>query len=413
MKAKSHQKFVLNAVGTKGDVLPLIAIARELAQRGAACHVLGIQSLESAAARAGVPYTSVAPDCIEEGKAGELEEYSERFIKRYQPSFEPILDFFQREVSEGQRLVVVNTKDDSASNLAAEKYALPLCRLHLTPYHLRSLIRPPWPWQGLIRGPLGKTFQRRVLPGAYARMRAHPRVLEILNRYRGELSLLPVQTVRTPDALIGQHLALFPAWYGEAAEDWPTSLAFAGFPLLEAAPELPTALCDFVKSNPMPVVFTPGTGQTDVRRFFDVAGEFCELLGIPGVFLSPELGGSPRHEQILHCDYVDLGALLPRARLLVHHGGIGTTARALRAAVPQIVCPVAYDQFDNAHRVHELGAGAFLDPALFGPSTLAASARALFDDALLPQRLRGLGNAWQDGASCAAEALLASVAVRG
>ena len=44
---------------------------------------------------------------------------------------------------------------------------------------------------------------------------------------------------------------------------------------------------------------------------------------------------------------------------LVHHGGIGSTAEALRAAVAQLVQPWAwaFDQFNNAQRVVALGLG--------------------------------------------------------
>ena len=54
---------------------------------------------------------------------------------------------------------------------------------------------------------------------------------------------------------------------------------------------------------------------------------------------------------MLWLPYVPLRALLPRCAALVHHGGIGTTAEALRAGVPQVIVPLAYDQFDNAARV--------------------------------------------------------------
>jgi UDP:flavonoid glycosyltransferase YjiC (YdhE family) len=49
--------------------------------------------------------------------------------------------------------------------------------------------------------------------------------------------------------------------------------------------------------------------------------------------------------------------LLPRASAIVHHGGIGTVACAIAAGIPQLVCPLAYDQFDNAARVERLGLG--------------------------------------------------------
>ena len=40
---------------------------------------------------------------------------------------------------------------------------------------------------------------------------------------------------------------------------------------------------------------------------------------------------------------------------MVHHGGIGTCAQALRAGIPQLVLPWGVDQFDNALRLKKLG----------------------------------------------------------
>ena len=55
--------------------------------------------------------------------------------------------------------------------------------------------------------------------------------------------------------------------------------------------------------------------------------------------------------------YAPFDALLPRLAALVHHGGIGSTAEALRAGIPQLVVALAFDQFDNAARLATLGAG--------------------------------------------------------
>ena len=38
--------------------------------------------------------------------------------------------------------------------------------------------------------------------------------------------------------------------------------------------------------------------------------------------------------------------LLPRCCAVVHHGGAGTTAAALTAGTPQLVCPLHFDQFN-------------------------------------------------------------------
>jgi UDP:flavonoid glycosyltransferase YjiC (YdhE family) len=48
--------------------------------------------------------------------------------------------------------------------------------------------------------------------------------------------------------------------------------------------------------------------------------------------------------------------------VVVHHGGVGTTAQALAAGIPQLILPMAWDQPDNARRVKRLEAGQWLLP---------------------------------------------------
>jgi UDP:flavonoid glycosyltransferase YjiC (YdhE family) len=47
--------------------------------------------------------------------------------------------------------------------------------------------------------------------------------------------------------------------------------------------------------------------------------------------------------------------LFPRMAAVVHHGGAGTTANALRAGVPQVVLPLILDQHHHAHRLWQSG----------------------------------------------------------
>lgn len=63
-------------------------------------------------------------------------------------------------------------------------------------------------------------------------------------------------------------------------------------------------------------------------------------------------------ERVLFVGDVPHELLFPRAAALVHHGGAGTTAQALRAARPQVVMPFTMDQPFFARRVHEIGVGA-------------------------------------------------------
>jgi UDP:flavonoid glycosyltransferase YjiC (YdhE family) len=59
----------------------------------------------------------------------------------------------------------------------------------------------------------------------------------------------------------------------------------------------------------------------------------------------------------LHCPFAPFHELFPLCAAVVHHGGIGTTARALASGTPQLILPFGFDQMDNAARVERLGAG--------------------------------------------------------
>ena len=65
-------------------------------------------------------------------------------------------------------------------------------------------------------------------------------------------------------------------------------------------------------------------------------------------------------EWAFYAAYAPFSALLPRLSLLIHHGGIGTSAQALAAGIPQTIVPFAHDQFDNAARLRRLGVSSTL-----------------------------------------------------
>jgi UDP:flavonoid glycosyltransferase YjiC (YdhE family) len=48
--------------------------------------------------------------------------------------------------------------------------------------------------------------------------------------------------------------------------------------------------------------------------------------------------------------------LLPQACAVVHHGGVGKTSHGLRAGVPTLIVPFAFDQSDNAEHARKVGA---------------------------------------------------------
>jgi UDP:flavonoid glycosyltransferase YjiC (YdhE family) len=84
---------------------------------------------------------------------------------------------------------------------------------------------------------------------------------------------------------------------------------------------------------------------------------------------------------ILAWDYLPYAAIFPRAAAVVHQGGVGTTAQALRAGRPMVVVPFAHDQFDNAARVARLGVSRTLARSRCTAKQIARALSALLGDA--------------------------------
>ncbi|MCA9906476.1 MAG: hypothetical protein KC547_21630 [Anaerolineae bacterium] len=84
--------------------------------------------------------------------------------------------------------------------------------------------------------------------------------------------------------------------------------------------------------------------------------------------------------------------LLPRTRLIFHHGGMGTTHAALLHGIPQIVVPHAADQRGQARRAAQAKVGLNLSAHDVRQGMLAQAALALRDDAAVQANARVLAS---------------------
>jgi UDP:flavonoid glycosyltransferase YjiC (YdhE family) len=66
--------------------------------------------------------------------------------------------------------------------------------------------------------------------------------------------------------------------------------------------------------------------------------------------------------------------------VVVHQGGVGTTAQALRAGRPMLVVPFGFDQPDNATRVTRLGVARTLARSRYTSARVARELSALLAD---------------------------------
>jgi MGT family glycosyltransferase len=88
-----------------------------------------------------------------------------------------------------------------------------------------------------------------------------------------------------------------------------------------------------------------------------------------------QLGSMP--ENVTVRSWVPQAKLLPRADVVVHHGGSGTTLGALAAGVPQLILPQGADQFANADALCAAGAALRLLPGELSAGAIADQTRYL------------------------------------
>ena len=88
------------------------------------------------------------------------------------------------------------------------------------------------------------------------------------------------------------------------------------------------------------------------------------LLTVGRTFDRAQLGALPAN---VHVEpWVDQADVIAEAQVVVSHGGSGTTFGALRAGVPVVIVPLFADQFMNASRVADAGAGVVIDRGVGG-----------------------------------------------
>ena len=181
-------------------------------------------------------------------------------------------------------------------------------------------------------------------------------------------------------------IGLFPQWFADM-----DGIEQPGFVMLDSAsqPPLPAGVEEFLQQGSAPVIFTPGSFMRGADRFFRHAVAACEALGLRAIFLTPYAEQLPALPQtVRHERYLPLRHLAPRATALVHHGGIGTSAEALRAGTPQLAIPLFFDQPDNAMRLRALGVGDVLEPNALTPDSLAEKLQSLLASQAVKQKCR-------------------------
>jgi sterol 3beta-glucosyltransferase len=146
--------------------------------------------------------------------------------------------------------------------------------------------------------------------------------------------------------------------------DWPEGVHNTGYWFLneETGWTPPSDLVDFLQNGEPPVYVGFGSvgDSTQADKTTKVVIEALQRSRQRGLLATGWSGMSKLDklpEGIFMLESAPHSWLFPRMKVVVHHGGAGTTAAGLRSGVPSIIIPHANDQFAWGRRVVELGVG--------------------------------------------------------
>jgi rhamnosyltransferase subunit B len=420
------KKIVISTFGSFGDLHPYVAIALELKRRGHRPVIATSEIYREKTDALGLEIHPVPPDLP---SYEQPEEVARMISEMIDPKKGPERVFTQfinphlrgmydalAEATRGADLLMTHVLSLAGPPLV-EKTGVRWVSSVLAPISMFSNYDPP-------------VFPQ--MPWLYHLLKLHPSVSRAamrVVRLKLDQMAAPVYRLRAElglkrggnPMLEGQHsprmvLALFSSAIAPRQPDWPPQTRVTGFPFYDRRDRtgdeesIDPSLLKFLDAGEPPVVFTLGSSAVYVAGdFYEQSLAAARAIGARALLLTGEPWNRPAElpEWAAAFDYAPYGELLPRARAVVHQGGIGTTAQGLRAGVPALVVPFSHDQFDNGARVVRVGAGRVLPRSKYNATRAAKELRALLSEESYTTRAAEVGRQIRSehGAATAADAI--------
>jgi len=423
-------RIVLTTYGSLGDLHPYMAIALELKQRGHQAVIATHEFYRTKVEAEGIGFYSVRPDL----SSGDTEQTQEIMRRAMHPS---------KGTKYVIRELVLPYLKDSYDDLMQAVSGADLLVTHPLTYAGPLVVEKTGiHWVSSVLAPISflSAYDPSVLPiqaGQISLRLLGPLINDLL-LYLAKRSVRswsePIQQLRAglglpqgKDPLFaGQNspdlvLALFSKVFAQPQPDWPKQTCVTGFPFYDSQheAELTPELLQFLDAGSPPIIFTLGSSAVqDAGNFYVESAIAAQQLGYRAVLL---IGDDQRNkppqsvlsENITAFDYAPFSKLFPRSIAIVHQGGIGTTAQALRAGRPMLVMPYSHDQPDNAARAERLGVARTIKRNHYSALTATAELKHLLNNPKYTRRATEIGQQIQseDGVRTACDQIEARLNV--
>lgn len=357
-------RIVIAAFGTRGDVAPLTGLGSRLLERLGAEVIIGAQSpYEHLITAAGLQYRRLPGDTEADTRAS---AYGQAVVDgaRMRPSKDVLAQMRDDLHGVGEAIADAATGSDllllegPVGSLlgyhVAEALDIPSIGVFFQPVSATGQFAPP-PLTDRSFGQCGNHLAWRL--GDLGEKVYTP----LINDLRATLGS-PTQSRRSYQR---RRAATWPILYGFSQHvvarpiDWRDGLDVTGYwwPIDAPTWQPPSEVVQFLHAGPPPVFVGLGsTATAQGERLSALIVSALRQAGVRGILQSGWAGLRGEGSDMLTVGELPHAWLFPQMAAIVHHGGAGTTAAALRAGVPSIPVTGIMDQPFWARRVHTLGA---------------------------------------------------------
>jgi UDP:flavonoid glycosyltransferase YjiC (YdhE family) len=404
------------ALGSRGDVQPLLALALGLKDAGFDIRFAAPVDFEAWVRAQGLdfhPLTGRASPFFG-GAAGSAmrdrlrdKRAFGRFFQDYLGTFLDKLLVSAWDACQDTDAILCWSWTRAGPSLA-EKLGVPLFVVGATPsLHLPTCAFAN-PYQGPEPPPLGPLYNRLSWRWAMPFTRVGQQQVD---RWRQETLGLPV----IPWKKELRHLQSLPHLFGYSPSvlpkpwDWDKHVHVTGYWFLDGPADYrPDAdLAAFLAAGKPPVAigFSSQVGK-DSRAMTAHVIDGVKKSGQRAIMIAGWGGfkGLDLDENILRVDSVPYDWLMPRVAAMVHQGGAGSTSAAARAGIPNVAITFGYDQALWGQRIARLGAGPRPIPATkLSADQFARALDQMLDNPGMAQAARALADriANEDGVGTA------------
>ena len=412
-------RIVVTTIGSLGDLHPKLAIALELRKRGHDVVFATHKEYQEKIEALGFEFHRMRPDNTalsdpqEMARMMDLKTGTEYVINNWVCANlrETYTDLSNSAKNSD---FIIAGEGVVAARLVAEKLGIPWTFVVLQPASFLSVydpsVIPVFPFLSKLRG-LGSIINRGVikLSKLIAKSWAEP-----IHQLRRELELPALVGNPFIDDKYSPYLvlALFSSAFAKPQPDWPANTVITGFVFhdgSEGKAELTPELKQFLNSGEPPIVFTLGSAAVMAPgNFYQESIQAAKQLNRRAVLLmGKNIPPENLSQDILTVSYVPYSQIFPYAGAIVHQGGIGTTAQALRAGRPTLVMPYSHDQPDNAARVERLKTSRTIPRKQYSASRVAHELHELLENSNYANQAAEIGRIIQaeNGVGVACDAI--------